>query len=127
MRPMSEFSKKRLENRIIEIISTLILQGQIKNPNLSTLTSITDVELSSDNSHATVYVSSVLGDASLEKSVKALQSASAFIQSRIAQNLKTRNTPVLVFKTDRSFREGERINGLISEAMKDIKDDGCED
>ncbi len=124
---MSEFSKKRLENRIIEIISTLILQGQIKNPNLSTLTSITDVELSSDNSHATVYVSSVLGDASLEKSVKALQSASAFIQSRIAQNLKTRNTPVLVFKTDRSFREGERINGLISEAMKDIKDDGCED
>lgn len=123
---MSEFSKKRLENRIIEIISTLILQGQIKNPNLSTLTSITDVELSSDNSHATVYVSSVLGDASLEKSVKALQSASAFIQSRIAQNLKTRNTPVLVFKTDRSFREGERINGLISEAMKDIKDDGCD-
>ncbi len=123
---MSEFSKKRLESRIVEIISTLILQGQIKNPNLSTLTSITDVELSSDNSHATVYVSSVLGDASLEKSVKALQSASAFIQSRIAQNLKTRNTPVLVFKMDRSFREGERINGLISEAMKDIKDDGCD-
>ena len=124
---MSEFSKKRLESRIIEIISTLILKGQIKNPNLSTLTSVTDVELSSDNSHATVYVSSVLGDASLEKSVKALQGASAFIQSRIAQNLKTRNTPVLVFKADRSFREGERINGLISEAMKDIKDDGCED
>ncbi len=124
---MSEFSKKRLESRIVGIISTLILQGQIKNPNLSTLTSVTDVELSSDNSHAVVYVSSVLGDASLEKSVKALQGASAFIQSRIAQNLRTRNTPVLVFKADRSFREGERINSLISEAMKDVRDDGSED
>lgn len=124
---MSEFSKKRLESRIVGIISTLILQGQIKNPNLSTLTSVTDVELSSDNSHAVVYVSSVLGDASLKKSVKALQGASAFIQSRIAQNLRTRNTPVLVFKADRSFREGERINSLISEAMKDVRDDGSED
>lgn len=123
---MSEFSKKRLESRIVGIISTLILQGQIKNPNLSTLTSITDVELSSDNSHAVVYVSSVLGDSSLEKSIKALQGASAFIQSRIAQNLKTRNTPVLVFKADRSFREGERINSLISEAMKDVRNDGSE-
>ena len=120
---MSEYTKQRLENRIRELVSTLILSGQIKNQNLNTLSSITEVELSRDGAYADVYVSSVLGDGSLEKSVKALNSASGYIQGRIAQNLKTRNTPVLRFKVDRSFREGERINEIIQNAMKDIHDE----
>ena len=119
---MSEFSQKRLESRIREIISSLILNGQIKNPNLSTLTSITEVRLGIDNANCTVYCSSVLGDGSLDKSVRALNSAAPFIQGRIAQNLRTRNTPVLYFKADRSYREGERINAIIADAMKNIKD-----
>ena len=120
---MSEYTKQRLENRIRELVSTLILSGQIKNQNLNTLSSITEVELSRDGAYADVYVSSVLGDGSLEKSVKALNSASGYIQGRIAQNMKTRNTPVLRFKVDRSFREGERINEIIQNAMKDIHDE----
>ena len=120
---MSEYTKQRLEKRIMELVSTLILSGQIKNQNLNTLSSITEVELSKDGAYADVYVSSVLGDGSLEKSVKALNSASGYIQGRIAQNLKTRNTPVLRFKVDRSFREGERINEIIQNAMKDIHED----
>ncbi len=117
---MSEYTRQRLESRIQELISTLILSGQIKNPALSTLSSITDVELSADGAYADVYVSSVLGDGSLEKSVKALNSAAGFIQTRLGKALKTRNTPVLRFKADRSFREGERINSIISEAMKEF-------
>ena len=124
---MSEYTKQRLENRIRELVSTLILSGQIKNQNLNTLSSITEVELSRDGAYADVYVSSVLGDGSLEKSVKALNSASGYIQGRIAQNLKTRNTPVLRFKVDRSFREGERINEIIQEAMKDIHDEDIDE
>lgn len=54
---MSEYSGKRLENRILETISTMIVNGMIKNPNLSRFTSITEVDLSSDNANATVYVS----------------------------------------------------------------------
>ena len=50
---MSEYSGKRLENRILETISTMIVNGMIKNPNLSRFTSITEVELSSDNANAT--------------------------------------------------------------------------
>ena len=124
---MSEYTKQRLENRIRELVSTLILSGQIKNQNLNTLSSITEVELSRDGAYADVYVSSVLGDGSLEKSVKALNSASGYIQGRIAQNLKTRNTPVLRFKVDRSFREGERINEIIQEAMKDIHEEDIDE
>ena len=119
---MRDFSQERLEARIAEIISTLIVTGQIKNHNLSTFTSVTEVRLAEDNANATVYVSSLLSDNSLEKSVKALNGAAAFIQSRISKNLRTKNTPHLVFKADRSYREAERINSIIDDVMKEIHD-----
>ncbi|MGN1164184.1 MAG: 30S ribosome-binding factor RbfA [Candidatus Ornithospirochaeta sp.] len=114
---MSEFSQERLENKILETISSLIVTGAVKNHNLSTLCSVTKVELSPDNSSAKVYVSCVWDDGRLDKSVKALQDASAFIQARLARVLKTKNTPVLRFVKDNSYIEGERINRLIDEVI----------
>ena len=112
---MSEYSQERLENKILETISSLIVKGSIKNHNLNTLVSITRVELSPDNSSAKVYVSYIYDNGVLEKSVKALQSASSFIQGRLAQVMK--NTPVLKFIKDNSYIEGERINRLIDEVV----------
>lgn len=119
---MSEFSQARLEAKILESISSLIVSGAIKNHNLSTLTSVTRVELAPDNASAKVFVSSLYEDGRLDKSVKALNGASAFIQSRLSHVLKTKNTPVLNFYRDDSYQEGERINNLISEAMKEINE-----
>ena len=114
---MSEFSQERLETKILETISSLIVTGAVKNHNLSTLTSITRVELSPDNSSAKVYVSYLFDNSQLDKSVKALRDASGFIQSRLAKVLKTKNTPVLRFIKDNSYIEGERINRLIDEVV----------
>ena len=113
---MTKHSEARLESRILEAISTMVVTGAIKNPHLSPFTSITEVRLSVDNAYATVFVSTVM-EKDLERSVKALSSASGFIQGRLGAILKTRNTPVLRFVADRSYQEGERINHLIDEAL----------
>ncbi len=113
---MSEFSGARLESRILETISRMIVSGMIKNPHLSTFTSITEVNLVSDNTSATVLVSTVM-EGDLDRSVKALNSAAPFIQAHVGKVLKTRNTPKLYFKADRRYQEGEKINNLIDEAM----------
>ncbi len=114
---MSEYSQARLESKILETISSLIVSGTIKNHNLSTLTSVTRVVLAPDNTIAKVYVSSLFDDSQLDKSVDALNKAAAYIQSRLATVLKTKNTPVLTFIKDNSYIEGERINNLIDEAL----------
>ena len=114
---MSEYSQQRLEAKILETVSSLIVSGAIKNHNLSTLTSVTRVSLAPDNSEARVYISSLYDDASLDKSVDALNKASAFIQSRVAHRLRTKNTPVLTCLKDDSYIEGDRINALIDEAL----------
>lgn len=113
---MSSYSESRLESRIMEAVSTMIVTGVIKNPHLSRFTSVTEVRLSPDNAYASVYVSTAM-EKDLERSVKALNSAAGFIQSRLAAILKTRNTPVLKFIPDTSYIEGERINNLIDEAL----------
>ncbi len=116
---MSEFSQQRLEHRIMEAIGSLIVSGAIKNHHLSPFTSVTRVELSPDNAAATVYVSSV-PENRIDASVKALENAKGFIQGRLGSILKTKNTPVLSFRRDDSYREAEKVNRLIDEAMKEI-------
>lgn len=116
---MSEYSQKRIEARLSEAISTLIVTGEIKNQQVSTLCSVSRVELSQDNAYATVFISSVLDEETLEKSVAALQKASGFIQKRVGSFLKTRNTPVLKFKADTSLKEGLKINALIDTLVED--------
>lgn len=114
---MSEFSQARLESKILETVSSLIVTGAIKNHNLSTLTSVTRVVLAPDNTEAKVYVSSLFDDDKLDKSVHALNKASGFIQAKLANVLKTKNTPILTFWKDNSYIEGERINNLIDEVI----------
>lgn len=112
---MSEFSQSRLESRIKEGISSLIVSGAVKNHNLSTLVSVTGVDLSPDNSQAKVYISYIADNQTLDKSVLALNQASAFIQARIARLIRTKKTPVLTFVKDSSYIEGEKLNRLIDE------------
>ena len=117
---MSEFSQSRLESRIMEAISSMIVSGQIKNPHLSVFTSVTRVELAPDNTAARIYVSS-MPEERIDPSVKALNSAKGFIQRKLGDVLRTKNTPVLEFFRDDSYREADRINKLIDEAMKDTE------
>lgn len=119
---MSEHSRKRMEAKLAEAISTLIVTGGIKNHNLSTLSSVSRVELSSDFAYATIFITTVLDEDSLMASVEALSRASGFIQKRVGAFLKTRNTPKLTFKADTSLKEGQRINTLIDSLMDDGKD-----
>jgi ribosome-binding factor A len=110
---MSEYSQSRIESRILEAVNTLIVSGDIKNPKLSRFASISAITLSRDNAYATLYVSCLMDDGSLENSVKALQSAAGFIQGRLAQALKTRNTPKLTFVADTTEREAQKMNELL--------------
>ncbi len=110
---MSQFSQKRIESKIQEAISTLIVRGDIKNHNVSTFCSVSRIDLSHDNAYATIYITSVLEDGSLEKSVDGLQKAAGYIQGRLAKFLNTRNTPKLTFKADNTYKDAQKVNNLI--------------
>jgi ribosome-binding factor A len=102
---MAEFRTERLGQLIQEMISSLVLEGKIKDPRVSPFISITRVNVSRDLSFADVYVSNIRESANIERSAEGLQSAAGFIRSCLGTNLHIRKIPRLRFHADTSIRE----------------------
>lgn len=116
---------ERLGEEIRKIISDLILR-ELKDPRLSAgMVSITAVEVTSDGSYATAYVT-VLGldpkqeDKKQEQEdvLEALRSAKGLIRKEIGKKIKLRHVPELIFKIDASMEYGRHIEEIIQNLDK---------
>jgi ribosome-binding factor A len=103
---LPEYRTERIGHLIQEKISSLILNGSIKDPRVNSFLSITRVNVSRDLSYADVYVSNISGTSGIAKGTAGLQSAAGFIQARLAGEMHIRKTPRLRFHEDSSIREG---------------------
>ncbi len=106
---MAEVRLKRLESLLRQEISAMILTGEIKDPRVERLTTITDVTLSRDLGHAKIFVSRFGEREMLEASVNALNHAAGFIQGVLAKRISLRIFPRLTFILDDSIEKGFRI------------------
>ena len=124
------YRQGRLGEEIRRIISDLLFHG-LKDPRLSSMVSITAVEVTNDNSYATCYFT-VLGLGSeeenqekIEGTLEAFESAKGYIRKEISRQIKLRHTPELIFKVDRSMEYGRHISSIIDSL--DIKHDEDEE
>lgn len=90
----------------------------IKDPRVSSLLSIVHLELARDLSQVKVYVSSLEGRESTEKSVEGLKSASGYIRRQLAASVKLRATPEVIFIADDSIERSAHINSIIHNLSK---------
>lgn len=109
---MSSYRMERVEHLIREEVSNLILKKRIKDPRVSTLVSVSRIQVSRDLAHAKIWMS---GFGGVAQTVKALNHASGFIQHEIGKKLHTRTTPKMIFIEDHSIEEGFRINKIIED------------
>jgi ribosome-binding factor A len=85
-----------------------ILVSRVRDPRLG-LATVTRVEVSSDGSHARIFVS-FLGDEPADASgLKALESAAAFIRGELGRRLDVRRVPELAFRADPGMRHSLRV------------------
>ena len=109
------FRIERIKTLIQEEIGKMIVSDTIKDPRISNLISVSDVDVSRDIKYAKVYISGFESKKSVEKSVEALNHANGFIQMKLAKRLKTRNTPKLSFFVDSSIKQGIEMIKIIEE------------
>ena len=112
------YRQGRLGEEIKRVISELLFHG-LKDPRLSSMVSITAVEVTSDGSYATCYFT-VLGLGSdeenqekLEDTLAAFNKAKGYIRNEVSRQIKLRHTPELIFKIDRSMEYGRHISSII--------------
>lgn len=99
----------RASRLIGEIVSAAIVGRDIKDPRVSSLCSVVDVDVSRDLRYATVRISGYLERSELERAVKGLNAAAGFLQSRIAARVHWKATPRLRFVIDTTIRDGQKV------------------
>ncbi len=114
------YRQGRIGEEIRKIISDMLLHG-LKDPRLDSMISITAVEVTSDNSYATVYFSTIDRDTDPEKNkerheeiLEAFNKAKGFIRNEIGHKMKLRHVPELIFKYDHSLEYSSHIESILS-------------
>lgn len=92
-----------------------IIRGELKDPRISSMTSVVRVETTQDLKYCKVFVS-VLGDDQDKGSViSGLTNASGFIRHLIAERVNLRITPEFMFKIDDSLEYSMKISKILDE------------
>ena len=95
---------------------SIIIDRNLKNPNITGMISVTKVKVSKDLHFAKVYVS-LLNSKSKKNTLEGLKNSSGFIRSELARRINLRYTPELVFELDESLEYGDRIENILKEIM----------
>lgn len=90
-----------------------ILAHELRDPRLSSLVSVTDVEVTHDLSFARVYVSVLAPEAEREREIATLQRAAGFVRRQLAPRLGLREVPELRFVHDGSIERGARVEEIL--------------
>ena len=103
----------KVGEQVRHVISELLIRQEVHDEVLaSNAISITEVRMSPDLRHASVFVKPLLGS---DEAVvlKALRSNTAYFQKEVAGKLKLRFAAKLKFLPDESFDEAARIESLL--------------
>jgi ribosome-binding factor A len=118
----------RVGEQVRHILAEVLMRGDVHDDVLAAhLVSVTEVRMSPDLKHATVFVKPLLG-ADEDKVLKALRTNTAFFQSEVARRVNLKYAAKLKFLPDESFDEGARIDALLrSKPVARDLDDGNDD
>lgn len=95
-----------------------IIRGELKDPRIGLMTSVTAVEVAPDLKTCKAYIS-VLGQEQAKKdTLKGLKNAEGFIRRQLAKNLNLRNTPEIRFLLDESIEYGVNMSKLIDDVSR---------
>ena len=117
----------KVGEQVRHVISDMLARSVVHDDVLRAhMLSITEVRMSPDLRHATVFVKPLLG-VDEEAVLKALRTHTAFFQKSVAGKLKLKFAAKLKFLGDESFDEAGRIEALLADprvARDIVRDEG---
>ncbi len=103
----------RVGEQVRHVLSEILMRGEVHDDVLASHpVSVTEVRMSPDLRHATVFVKPLLGRDE-EAVIKALRTNTAFLQREVAARVRQKYAAKLKFVADESFDEGRHIDQLL--------------
>lgn len=104
----------RLErvNSEIQKEVALIINNELRDPQITSMIGVSEVDVAPDLANAKVYLSVYGGDA--QDTLNRIKGAGSFIRGRLAKKIRLRIVPRLDFYLDNSLTYGQKIDDLLS-------------
>lgn len=104
----------RLErvNSEIQKEVALIINNELRDPQITSMIGVSEVDVAPDLANAKVYLSIYGGDA--EDTLNRIKGAGSFIRGRLAKKIRLRIIPRLDFYLDNSQVYGQKIDELLN-------------
>jgi len=109
----------RRVSRVAELIkrevSQMLLNG-IKDDRVGAgIISVTDVDVSGDLQHATIFVSIYGTEEAKTETMAGLKSATGYIRSELGARIRLRRTPEVIFVEDHSIERGTKELSILNQ------------
>lgn len=111
-----EGRQRRVAERIRESVAST-LERKVKDPRLGFVT-ITDVRVTGDLQHATIFYTAMGDEDAQKKSRRALESAKGLVRSEVGAALGIRLTPTIAFQADALPEEAASIEDALRNALQ---------
>lgn len=114
----------RVGEQVRHALSEILMRGDVHDPVLAShLVSVTEVRMSPDLRHATVFVKPLLGADEAEV-LAALKANVRYLRGEVARRVNTKYAAMLKFLPDESFDEGSHIDRLLRDpkVARDLED-----
>ena len=109
----NERVRKTLMKEIADII-----QKELKDSRIHGVVSITDIEISHDNSYAKVYYSVFASEEEKKTTIAAITENTSKIRYEVGKRIRLRLTPELRFIPDDSLERGSNVTEIINKISR---------
>lgn len=117
---------RRIGQELQRLLPDLI-RGEVKDPRVVGIVTITGIDVSGDLAHAKVFVTVLNVEDDVQSTVDALNHCAAFLRSRLSQMMTVRTVPALKFVFDSSVERGMHLSKLIQSAVgEQLRDEDTE-
>jgi ribosome-binding factor A len=113
------YHRERLREELHKEIGSAIA-GEMRDPRVPSIVTVTDVKLAADCRDATIFVSVMGNDAEKKSAVDALNKGASFLQHVVARRIVVKFIPRLHFKIDNSIEQSNRLNDLFNAIRGDL-------
>jgi ribosome-binding factor A len=114
--------QERVADIIREEVSQIVGYG-LEDPRL-TMVTVTDVRLAGNGRDAQVYVTVAGNEEENRLALEALRRAAPYVRKQLSLSLNLPRTPEIHFVRDKVEEAGARVDQLLQEITKGMKDEG---
>ncbi|HAC62365.1 MAG TPA: 30S ribosome-binding factor RbfA [Cyanothece sp. UBA12306] len=113
----------RVSSLIKREVSQMLLHD-IKDDRVGAgIVSVTEVDVSGDLQHATIFVSIYGTEAAQLETMEGLKSSTGFVRRELSHRIRLRRSPEVVFRQDLSLERGDRMVNLLNQIKETLPDE----